>query len=212
MSRHKVSTVSELINASEDTLTTEIEVIMDLDNVPALSLSPGQTLRGGIDHRHTLTFVSDSDGLQLTTDDSVCTLNLRASPHKRALWNDDSVPTLGIITIENVSAVGQVQILARNKVRAGHVEVHNLDVLARTLHRLRIALADMVLPSCKVHSHCGTCSPTKVFSSPQTCWVSPPAALLSRYSEEVSLSAVPEIREGALLSSNLRPRQSSVTE
>jgi hypothetical protein len=57
-------------------------------------------------------------------------LRLEAAPDRRALYNDTQVGSLGIIHLADLVTVGQVQILARDKVRSGHVEVAGLDIVA----------------------------------------------------------------------------------
>ena len=58
------------------------------------------------------------------------TLRLEASADKRAIYNDTQVSTLGVLRLADVVTIGQVQILARDQVRAGHVDVIGLDVVA----------------------------------------------------------------------------------
>ncbi len=51
----------------------------------------------------------------------------------RAIFNDTSVARLGTIRLIGITTVGQVQLLARDTVRSGHVEVDGLDIMAATL-------------------------------------------------------------------------------
>jgi hypothetical protein len=46
------------------------------------------------------------------------------------MFNDTSVPSLGRIELRGVTTTGCVQILARDNVRGGHVEVNGLDIIA----------------------------------------------------------------------------------
>ena len=130
MNAQTVTTASELVRASEDAEISLIEVAADLSGVPAITLRPGQTLRSLGDHRYTLAFIADADGLQLTSDHVISNLALHTSAHKRAIWNDDSSPSLGSITLHNLRTIGQVQLLARNQVRSGNVVVDGLDIVA----------------------------------------------------------------------------------
>jgi hypothetical protein len=70
------------------------------------------------------------DGLQLTSDNKVRGLQLLASPDKRAVFNDTTVDSLGHLHIAGVTTIGQVQILIRDNVRSGHVEIDGLDIVA----------------------------------------------------------------------------------
>jgi hypothetical protein len=84
----------------------------------------------GADRRATIAFAGGADGLQLSSDNQVDGLCLEADPGQRAIFNDTSVASLGRIELRNITAVGRVQILARDKVRAGHVAVDGLDIIA----------------------------------------------------------------------------------
>ena len=124
-----VTTVDELVAASRDASVTRILVAGDLHDAPTFCISPGQSLRGAPD-RPTITFAAGADGLQLSADNSLHDLRLTTSVDRRAIYNDTSVATLGRIELRGVVATGRVQILARDKVRGGHVEVKGLDIIA----------------------------------------------------------------------------------
>jgi hypothetical protein len=126
----RVSSVPELLSAVEDTRVGSIVVASDLAEVPNIDLLPGQTLSGLARNRYTLKFARGAEGVRLSSDNSIVSLQLQVSPDKRAIWNNGSVPTFGRTSLCSVSTVGRVQILARDMVRGGHVEVNGLDILA----------------------------------------------------------------------------------
>jgi hypothetical protein len=97
--------------------------------VPTVRLSPGQSLRGE-DEQSSVSFTAGIDGLQLTSDNRIHNIRLYASPDKRSIFNDATVDSLGRIELRGVTTTGRVQILARDKVRGGHVEVNGLDIVA----------------------------------------------------------------------------------
>lgn len=123
------TTIDQLVAATEDASIHQIVVHGTLTNAPSLRLSPGQTLRGEHDGAQ-ITFIPGSDGLQLSSNNRVHTLRLRTAPDQRAIFNDTSVETLGRIELRGVTTIGCVQILARDKVRGGHVDVNGLDIIA----------------------------------------------------------------------------------
>ena len=100
-----------------------------LSKVPSVRLSPGQSLRGDGDQA-TVTFADSADGLQLSSDNRVHSIHLRAAPDKRAIFNDTEMSGLGRLELRGVTTTGRVQILARDKVRSGHVDVNGLDIIA----------------------------------------------------------------------------------
>lgn len=124
-----VHSTEELVAALRDAGARRIAIDGTLAEVPTLRLAPGQSLVAhGPSAR--LVFRPDSDGLQLTADHEIRGLRLDAAPERRAMFNDTTVASFGALRIADVSVSGQVQILARDKVRAGHLEVCGLHVVA----------------------------------------------------------------------------------
>ncbi|WIG60100.1 MAG: hypothetical protein OJF49_002848 [Ktedonobacterales bacterium] len=123
------TSVDELVALTKDSSVHWIIVRGELSGAPTLRLAPGQSLRGEND-RTEIAFADGADGLQLSSDNRVHTIHLHASTDKRALFNDTSVDSLGRIELREVTTTGRVQILARDKVRGGHVDVHGLDIVA----------------------------------------------------------------------------------
>jgi hypothetical protein len=124
-----VETVEALVAASKDGAVRRIAVKANLANAPSIRLSPGQTLCGaGPDA--IIGFTAAADGLQLSSDNCVRDIRLDAAPDRRAVFNDTSVASLGDIQLRGVMTTGCVQILARDKVRGGRVDVDGLDIVA----------------------------------------------------------------------------------
>ena len=124
-----VITVDELIAATKDAKCEQIAIRSKLTNVPSVRLSPGQSLRG-IGVRAGITFVEGADGLQLSSNNKIRNINLTTSPNKRAIFNDTNIDTLGRMELRGVTAIGQIQIVARNKVPGGHVIVDGVDIVS----------------------------------------------------------------------------------
>ena len=124
-----VSTRSELLAAAADADVRRITVLVSLSEVPTLRLSPGQTLKGGNPHAG-LRFAAGQEGLQLSADNAVESLEPVADLDKRALFNDTAVERLGRLVLRNLSVTGVVQLLAADHVRSGHVEAHDIDIVA----------------------------------------------------------------------------------
>jgi hypothetical protein len=127
--KKSAATIEELVAASKDTGVSRIVIRGNLAGVPSIRLSPGQSLQGE-DDESKIAFAAGTDGLQLSSDNRVHNIRLHASPDKRAIFNDTSVDSLGQIELRGVTTTGRVQILARDKVRGGHVDVNGLDIIA----------------------------------------------------------------------------------
>jgi hypothetical protein len=126
--RH-VATAEELAAALSDPAATEIIVTADLPGLRTLRLPPGRTLRGAAPSV-TLGFAPGEDGVQLSSDDRIESLTLHADPDRRALFNDTQVESLGRLVLRNLTTIGSIRLLARDKVRSGHVEAETIDIVA----------------------------------------------------------------------------------
>ena len=120
-----VSTVDALVAATKNKCVQRIVVSGHLADAPSVSLSPGQSLRGAAE-QSAVTIAAGIDGLRLSSDNRVHSIRLDASSNKRAIFNDTTVATLGRIELRGITTTGCVQILARDNVRSGHVEVSGL--------------------------------------------------------------------------------------
>jgi hypothetical protein len=124
-----IATAEQLVAGTHNPRARHLVVRGNLANVPSFRLAPGQTLTGDGDNA-SISFVRGVDGLQLSTNNEVRNLRLEASADKRAIFNDTSVESLGRIRLIGITTVGQVQLLAPDMVRSGHVEVDGLDIMA----------------------------------------------------------------------------------
>jgi hypothetical protein len=162
--QRQVATAAQLAAAAADPAVADIVVAANLSRVPTLRLSPGQTLKGagpGV----VVHFAPDRDGLQLSTDNRVEGLELRADVERRALFNDTRVERLGRLVVLNLRINGVVELLARDKVRSGHVEAENVDVIAAEPEGSRSAPRDTASRSSPVRSCFGISKATALSRS-----------------------------------------------
>ncbi len=125
-----VNSLKQLIEGTSDPAVQTITVAQDVTGVPQIHLSPGKILRGQAGSTPVLRFAHDTHGVCLTRDNVVANLNLVASPERLAIWNDESVSSLGTLLLHSVTTIGRVRIVARGAVRRGHVEIDGLDIVA----------------------------------------------------------------------------------
>ncbi|MBV8870397.1 MAG: hypothetical protein JOY65_13440 [Acetobacteraceae bacterium] len=125
--QREVATSDDLLAAADDPDVRRIVVAADLADVPSFRLSPGQALVGS---GQVVRFAMDQDGLRLTADNEVSNLHLAAAPDRRALFNDTAVERLGRMLLTDLRVSGVVRLLARDRVRSGHVEAHGIDIIA----------------------------------------------------------------------------------
>ncbi len=115
-----VSTEAELA-AAVQAGTPAIEVHGTLRGMPMITLKPGVRMRGGA-----LEF--GAKGLRLTRDNTIEDITIRTPDHEVAILNDTSMADLGALSLRGVRTTGQVLLVARDAVRAGHVAVAGLTV------------------------------------------------------------------------------------
>jgi hypothetical protein len=126
-SESQVATASELLAAAKNATVADIVVQADLTELPTFRLLPGQTLKGAT-ASVVLHFAAGHDGVQLSTSNQVENLGLQTDVDRRALFNDTKVEHLGRLVLRNLRTIGAIQLLARDRVRSGHVEAENVDI------------------------------------------------------------------------------------
>jgi len=85
-----VTTTDALVAAIKDESIVRIVVSGWVRDVPSLYLSPGRSLCGAAEDT-TIVFVGGTDGLELSSDNSICNLHLCVAPEKRAIFNDTAM-------------------------------------------------------------------------------------------------------------------------
>src|SRR5580698_8048697 len=123
----EVATASELLAAAADPGVVHILIPSALTGLPTFRLPPGKTIRGTTSNV-ALHFAAGRDGVQLSTDNKVENIGLDTDVDRRALFNDTEVEHLGRLVLLNLRTIGTIQLLAKDKVRSGHVEAENVDV------------------------------------------------------------------------------------
>jgi hypothetical protein len=126
--QRQVATAADLLEAAENPEVRRIIVVADLADVPTVRLSPGQALAGM--GSASIRFARGQDGVQLSADNDVESLQLAAELDRRALFNDTGIEALGRIRLHNLRIHGGVRLLARDRVRCGHVEASDIDIVA----------------------------------------------------------------------------------
>ena len=122
----KVTTVPELQAAIIDKTISHIELLNDLYDVPSFRLGEGQSLYGpAIIH-----FIKGNDGVQLSSNNRLENLTLISDVEKRAILNDPMVDGLGRLELQSLTLTGVVQLLIKDKITSGHIEAHDIDIIA----------------------------------------------------------------------------------
>lgn len=123
MKERTVSTVEDLVHAIGNQAIEVIRVKGKITECPSLHLSPGKQLVGEADS--IIEFKGGIDGIEVSRDNKIDGLTFIVDPSRRALFNSSDVESLGTISIQNVKTIGQIQLLATDSVRSGHVIAQN---------------------------------------------------------------------------------------
>lgn len=123
-----ISSADDLNSALADATISELVVTGTLSGLQTIRLPPGFNLRGR--DAATLRFLSGHDGVQLTSDNLVEGVEIATDVEHCAVFNDTSVATLGHLRLRDLRVFGNVRLLAKGAVRAGHVEIDGLDIVA----------------------------------------------------------------------------------
>jgi hypothetical protein len=127
--QRNVLTTADLVAAAADQEVRRIVISAELSGVPTLRLLPGQTLIGE-GPLAVLHFAAGQHGVRLSADNLVENLQLISDHDRCAVFNDTTFETLGRLSLLNLRITGCVRLLARDRVRGGHVEAHDVDIIA----------------------------------------------------------------------------------
>jgi hypothetical protein len=166
-----VTSVGELVAATHDGGVRRILVSGEFTDAPSFRLAPGQHLVGVADGA-AIVFHTGVDGLQLTTDNAVQNVRLQTSPEQRVVYNDTGVDTLGRIVLDQVTTVGQVQLLAGIKSRVAMCQSTGWTSLRQMRSIALNILINMGWMCGKERSLSGTFSPMRRQCSPLNLWTS----------------------------------------
>ena len=123
-----VSTSAELVEAAAREDAGQLAVAGAIYGLPTLRLAPGVSMHG--EAGASLGFAAGQDGLCLTADNEVSGVELFTDPDRRALFNDTGVSGFGRLALTRLRLTGCVRLLAEGEARGGHVEAHDIVVLA----------------------------------------------------------------------------------
>jgi hypothetical protein len=123
-----VASTQQLLEALGRPGPGRILIDTSLQDVPPITLLPGQSLEGGTSGQGRLQFLPGEDGIRLTWGNRVHGLSLAVSAERRVIFNDDTRENAGTLTLTNLQLQGQVQVLARNALRAAEVCLENVFI------------------------------------------------------------------------------------
>ncbi len=120
---------AEALAAAIEADVAEITIRGDLTGLASVALRPGQGLIGTTPDA-ALRFRAGEDGIRLSADNRVVGLTVETDPARCAISNNpDAAETLGRVELVRLRLTGCVRLLADRRVRAGHVEAHDVDIV-----------------------------------------------------------------------------------
>ena len=122
-----ISTVEELVEASQDRTARYLIIRNDLKDVPCIKLLPFQSLSGEFDGK-TLSFTENSDGICLTKSNEIKNLKIVATPTKRAIFQDQEIDAIGNQLLSRINVTGQITFIFNNNIKKGRIEASFVHV------------------------------------------------------------------------------------
>jgi hypothetical protein len=123
----QVRSTEELASAVANEEAAIVEIVGRVEGVSGIRLRPGQVVRGA-DSTAALLVSAGSGGLCITRDNTIEAVGIFADNEQCAVYNDSGVESLGHLTLRDLTIRGCIRILARDRVRSGHIEMRNVDV------------------------------------------------------------------------------------
>ncbi len=111
--------LAEAINSGE----LNIEIEGTIKGSPSITLPEGATLTGG-----TLEFTAK--GVRLTANNTLRDVVIKTTDYEVAIYNDTSLTDAGTFTLNNVTTVGQIYIVAEGNLKTARVEADQVTVAA----------------------------------------------------------------------------------
>ncbi len=129
-----ITTADQLIEATKDKTARYLIIRNDLSNLPCLSLQPYQSISGEFDGK-TLSFINDSDGFCLSKGNELKNLKITTSPHKRAIFQNPEVESMGVHTLSRINVIGQISFIISSNIKKGKIDASYVHIEeASTFH------------------------------------------------------------------------------
>ena len=116
-------TVSDAQQLADALAAKPAEIVVDgtIKGIGSITLPEGTTLRGG-------RLVFTAKGVRLTRDNTLRDIAIETSDYEVAVYNDTSIEYAGVLRLDNVETIGQVLILAEEKLVRGRVDIDGVFV------------------------------------------------------------------------------------
>ncbi|APE73004.1 MULTISPECIES: hypothetical protein [Enterococcus] len=124
----KVSTILELQQALKNAEESVIELQNSMTSPTVLHVPKGVKLVGAKDQLVLLAFSSD-DGIALNGNNEITNIAIQTNPSNRAIFIESVEEDLGIITLQNLTITGQIQLLTREATMKTTIIAKDIDVV-----------------------------------------------------------------------------------
>lgn len=125
----KINSLIDLMGALNNTMPTILEIQTSILCPFSITLPPGFSIKG-VNKESCIISFNSSDGIGLTANNEIANLTIQTNPSNRAIYTLSNHADLGLLSLQNLSITGQVQILTRAGTNKTALVADTIDIIA----------------------------------------------------------------------------------
>lgn len=125
----KINSLIDLMTALNSDKPANLEIQTSILCPYSIVLPVGFSMTGANKETCIISF-NNSDGIGLTANNEVTNLTIQTSPNNRAIYTLSNHEDLGILSLQNLTITGQVQIITRAGTNKTKLVANDIDVVA----------------------------------------------------------------------------------
>lgn len=125
----KINSLIDLMTALNNDKPTNLEIQTSILCPYTIILPVGFSITGANKETCIISF-NNSDGIGLTANNEVTNLTIQTNPNNRAIYTLSNHEDLGILSLQNLTITGQVQIITRAGTNKTKLVANDVDIIA----------------------------------------------------------------------------------
>ncbi|MCV9929939.1 hypothetical protein OIU83_19925 [Flavobacterium sp. LS1R49] len=125
----KINSLTDLMTALNNNVPTNLEIQTSILCPYSIVLPVGFSITGTNKETAIISF-NNSDGIGLTANNEITNLTIQANPNNRAIYTLSNHEDLGVLSLQNLTITGQVQILTRAGTNKTKLIADTIDIVA----------------------------------------------------------------------------------
>ncbi len=124
-----INSLTDLMTALNNHVPQNLELQTSILCPYSIVLPVGFSITGVAKESCIISF-NNSDGIGLTANNKVANLTIQTNPNNRAIYTLSNHPDLGVLSLQNLTVSGQVQILTRAGTNKTKLVADNIDIVS----------------------------------------------------------------------------------